>query len=137
MGDSNTLRECPICLTFIDDSKLFRTPCGHSYHISCLHTAVNHCTVKACPMCRDSNAVTLLLHDDSTVPADSMTWPCSVCGGGTPDSGALLCEGSKCLLDSTAGVWAWDARAKCYTCAGVCAASAAGAAPFVCKRCER
>lgn len=40
--------ECAICLS--DTKRVFRTPCGHEFHVPCLRRALRH--KAACPLCR-------------------------------------------------------------------------------------
>jgi hypothetical protein len=54
----NSLDECPICYESLHpkgDKKVFKTKCGHSFHVECLYPI---CIVRpsSCPMCRNNLA---------------------------------------------------------------------------------
>ena len=72
---------------------------------------------------------------DDTVDASKMKWPCQECGCGMTLTPAVPCEGRLCLLRPARNVYAEDARALCYPCAGVTHATVGEAPPFICVRC--
>ena len=88
-----------------------------------------------CPLCRSPDGTRPFTDSSSDADASEMAWPCSACGGGDAASGALVCVGRACLVDASRDLFAWDASALCYPCAGVTHESAAAAPDFVCMRC--
>lgn len=73
--------------------------------------------------------------EDDSEDASKMPWPCQECGCGTKSSPAVPCEGRLCLLIPERNVYVRDARALCYTCAGVTRDTVDAAPPFFCHRC--
>ena len=43
--------DCPVCLGALANKKVFITPCGHVWHLSCHHKLKSH-GVRKCCMCR-------------------------------------------------------------------------------------
>ena len=127
--------ECPICYESIATNAITLKCCGNMFHVACVHTWVNTNGRATCPMCRSTAALRPFEASPTDMDACDMVWPCDSCGGGDETSEAITCEGPKCLADPRRDVYAFDARARCFGCAGVTAATVARAPPFVCARC--
>jgi hypothetical protein len=52
-GTPPSLCDCPICYEEIKSISLFKTQCGHAFHLTCLSTWRSHHN-KSCPICRSS-----------------------------------------------------------------------------------
>ena len=57
--------ECPICITPIGSTNCMTTPCGHSFHATCI---IQNCTFEsgnACPLCRTTIHTTKFVNPSS------------------------------------------------------------------------
>ena len=48
-------QQCPICIEDIEKDKLFKTECGHCFHIDCIYEWIENKNNKNCPLCRTDN----------------------------------------------------------------------------------
>jgi hypothetical protein len=137
---------CAICLdpTEAINSHKF-TCCNKTFHVMCVAGWLRAPKQpRSCPTCRGEGASVRKFTErsDGTIGADDMVWPCSACNGGDADSGAVSCQGRKCLIKvrkmrngGKEEVYALDASGMCYDCYGVTAESVDAAPEFICARC--